>query len=460
MSETLKNPALRDSIVAYYRHLVDGFKAAGTDLCSPQFLAACSSGRVFPYLDDGGDKEAHTPLLAHRTALIAAGFSEEIEDRTRSAVNAFYPHPGDMSLEDTYLEMVADFAGYLLSRCAGLSHEEEAQRLGDLCKKFDDDLYDGDSFALDSFAILRGVKHHGHFQGHLGFWLHHAVPPPLSLGDAHVRDTCLPHIELTKAPRGPLDEPTYLLLLHYDQSVRRAKDAISDAHRLSSDAFRKFVLAIRLITGAPAYCDYYGFRCPGYYSCHNLAVYPTRDETFQWDDSPDLAFPDRLSKLLDCLMPLTFERLGIVDWKINDAFRRADRIDPFERGRVTRKHAEIEQLLDYIQLLEAIVGVEGSYQIAQYTALLMAAHQPSAEAEAKRVFDFIKEMMVLRNHVVHGRLTKVLGTNSEKAIDIYRMKVIVHELAIQFIANLHQAKNLSEFAHELSIRQPISLNRI
>ena len=444
----------------YYRYLVEGLKAEGTDLCSPHFLATCSSGRVFPYLDDGGDKEAHAPLLVHRTALIAAGFAEEIKDRTISAVNAFYPHTGDLSLEDTYLEMVSDFVGYLISRCAGLSDEEETARLEQCCSTFDDDLYRSNSFALDSFAILRGVKHHGHFQGHLGFRLHHAVPPPQSLSNAHVRDTCLPHIELTKAPRGPLDEPTYLLVLHYDQDVMRTKDAIDDAHRRSSDAFRKFVLAIRLITGAPVYCDYYGFRCPGYYSGHNLAVYPTRDETFQWDDSPDLAFPSRLSKLLDCLMPLTFERLGIVDWKINDAFRRADRIDPFERGRVTRKHAEIEQLLDYIQLLEAIVGVEGSYQIAQYTALLVAAHQPSAETETRRVFDFIKEMMTLRNHVVHGRLTKVLNTDHEKAIDIYRMKVIVHELAIQFIANLHQAKNLSEFAHELSIRQPTTLNRI
>jgi hypothetical protein len=460
MSPIFHNPALCAAIVAYYRYLVDGFNAERTDLCSPHFLAACSSGRFFPYLDDGGDRKAHAPLLAHRTALIAAGFSNEFNDRTRGAVNAFYPQPGDLSLEDAYLEMVSDFVGFSLSRCAGLPDDEEAPRLEQLCKKFDDDLYDDDSFALDSFAILRGVRHHGHFQGHLGFWLHHAVPPPLSLTHAHVRDSCLPHMELTKAPRGPVAEPGYLLVLHYEQRVKREKDSIDDAHRTSSDAFRKFVLAIRLITGAPAYCDYYGFRCPAYYSSHNLAVYPTRDETFQWDDSPDLAFPVRLSKLLDCLMPLTFERLGIVDWKINDAFRRADRIDPFERGRVTRKHAEIEQLLDYIQLLEAIVGVEGSCQIAQYTALLFASDQPSAETEMKRVFEFIKEMMTLRNHVVHGRLTRVLGTDSEKAIDIWRMKLIVHELAIQFIANLHQAKNLSEFAHELSIRQPSTLNRI
>ena len=95
----------------------------------------------------------------------------------------------------------------------------------------------------------------------------------------------------------------------------------------------------------------------------------------------------------------------------------------------------IDQLLDYFQILEALVPAMGSEFIALYAAVLFHGIRPQEDAES--VYDFVKRMHTIRNEVMHGRLQSVLTSTKNKLTehDIHRFREIIHALAGAYVMN-------------------------
>jgi hypothetical protein len=95
----------------------------------------------------------------------------------------------------------------------------------------------------------------------------------------------------------------------------------------------------------------------------------------------------------------------------------------------------IDQLLDYFQILEAIVPAMGSEFIALYAAVLL--HAIKSQEDPESAYDFVKRMHTIRNDVMHGRIRTVLTATKNRLTvhDIHRFREIIHALAGAYVMN-------------------------
>jgi hypothetical protein len=171
-----------------------------------------------------------------------------------------------------------------------------------------------------------------------------------------------------------------------------------------------------------------------------------------------------LERLFPSLLVVPTDSIEVIYDKIDDAFRRQqERGAPFDS--VATKPA-IDQLLDYFQALEAVLPIEGSYQIALFTAVLIRAANTGLGFKALEVFDFVRDMHTLRNEVIHGRINNVLSgkakTKKYKITDIRRFRQYVHELAILYLLNPDETGNydLRKVALRLALGDEVELKTL
>jgi hypothetical protein len=254
--------------------------------------------------------------------------------------------------------------------------------------------------------------------------------------------------------------------LGFEEVRKKRKDGLAEAHRRSEEITKKTILALRLITASPVYAEYRGFRALGHYSGGSsgmvLMNYPGEriDRGFGLDSQ---YWAGGVERLFPPLLPAPIESITVIYDKIDDAFRRQQqRGGPFDS--VAAKPA-IDQLLDYFQALEAIIPIEGSYQISLYAAVLLHAAHGARALKAADVFDFMRDMHKLRNEVVHGRIDKVLtgrASTTYGITEIGRFRQYVHELAILYLLNPDDKgrHGLRTAAHRLALGEDVNLKTL
>jgi hypothetical protein len=121
-----------------------------------------------------------------------------------------------------------------------------------------------------------------------------------------------------------------------------------------------------------------------------------------------------------------------------------------------QKLNEIDQLLDYFQILEAIVPVNGSEYISLYAARLLRSPN-SVPNQTFELYRFIKDMYKVRNYIMHGRVDDILSRKSKESqrIDIYKLRHIVYSLACLHIMN----GQLKDAATRLALGETAQLER-
>jgi hypothetical protein len=189
-------------------------------------------------------------------------------------------------------------------------------------------------------------------------------------------------------------------VLQYSKTVAKDGGTLSAAYSLSHDTVAKFLLAARLKTYSTAHSDYRGFRMLGHLSAHsmNLMSYPDdrieRGEGRDLDDTAGMA----IDRLLTKLLPQSLSTFAVLNQKVEDAIRRRRRVRNDDH---LQKLNEIDQLLDYFQILEAIIPVRGSEYISLYAARLLRSPN-SAPNQTFELYRFIKDMYNVRNDIMHG----------------------------------------------------------
>jgi hypothetical protein len=118
-----------------------------------------------------------------------------------------------------------------------------------------------------------------------------------------------------------------------------------------------------------------------------------------------------------------------------------------------QKLSEIDQLLDYFQVLEAIVPAEGSEYISLYAARLL--RNDSVSNQAFELFQFIKDMCKIRNSVMHGRVDEVLSGKLGQRLDIPRFRQVICSLARLHIMN----GPLRDLATKLALGETVQVER-
>jgi hypothetical protein len=186
----------------------------------------------------------------------------------------------------------------------------------------------------------------------------------------------------------------------------------------------------------------------------NLMNYP--DDQIEAGEGRDLveARAIAIDRLLTKLLPQPFSRFSVINQKIEDAMRR--RRTAMINDQEAQKLNQIDQLLDYFQVLEAIVPAEGSQYISLYAARLLQSPN-NASSQAFELFKFIKDMHKIRNSVLHGRVDEVLSgkLKTDYKLDIPRLRQIIYSLACLYIMN----GSLRELATRLALGEQVNLER-
>jgi len=139
-----------------------------------------------------------------------------------------------------------------------------------------------------------------------------------------------------------------------------------------------------------------------------------------------------IDRLLTKILPQPFSKFAVINQKIEDAMRR--RRTAIRNDEWAQKMNQIDQLLDYFQVLEAIVPAEGSQYISLYAARVLTPPN-SAPNQGFELFKFIKDMHTIRNHIIHGRVGDVLSVKTDHKLDIPRFRHIIYSLASLYIMN-------------------------
>jgi len=458
------NPSLYSAVLGAKASIAQQFKTEGADPNSEAFLAR------FPFVfveEINGEGPTADPI---RESLVKAAFSEEFRSRTQEVIDTFYANWSGGTQESYFLNLINDFLNYALPRSLGLPDEDTV--FDDLYRQFEADLFT-DSYTLHVIALLKNAYDHGgHFRPTSGlsfFWAD--SNPHFVLNSSRLRNRAVPFLEIKKSAHpsfGGTDISTShsFFVLEFDETRKKKRDGLAEAHRRSEEITKKTVLALRLLTAAPVYAEYRGFRALGHFSGGGsgmvLRNYPGEriDRGFGSDAQ---SWGHGLERLFPPLLAARIDSIAVVYDKIDDAFRRQQqRGAPFDG--VATKPA-IDQLLDYFQALEAIIPIEGSYQIALYAAVLLHAAHRGLGLKAGEVFDFVKDMHTLRNEVVHGRIDKVLlgrANTTYKIADIGRFRQYVHELAILYLLNPDEKgkQDLRKTAHRLAVGEDVNLRTL
>lgn len=462
-SDFLLNPSLYAAVLDVKASIVQHFKDEGADQNSEAFLDR------FPFVfmeDINGENSSADPI---RASLVKAAFSEEFRSRIKEAIDIFYGNWSGGTPEYYFLNLVNDFLNYALPRCLGLPDEDRV--FEDLYRQFEADLFT-DSYTLCVTALLKNAYDHGgrfHPTNGLSFFWADSSSR-MVVNSLRLRNRVVPFLEIRKSAHpfsGGTDINTShsFFVLEFKEKRKKKKDGLAEAHR-RSEITKKTVLALRLLTNAPVYAEYRGFRALGHYSGGGsgmvLQNYPGEriDKGF---GSDAVSWGYGLERLFPPLLAVRLESIAVVYDKIDDAFRRQQ-----QRGArfdaVATKPA-IDQLLDYFQALEAVIPIEGSYQIALYTAVLLHAAHDRREPKASDIFDFVKDMHTLRNEVIHGRIDNVVlgrARTKYKITDIGRFRQCVHDLAILYVLNPDEKgkHDLRKIAHCLAVGDDVKVKTL
>ncbi len=458
------NPSLYAAVLDARASIVQQFKAEGADPNSEAFLAR------FPFVFVEGINGENPTADPIRGSLVRAAFSGEFRSRTEEVIDIFYANHAGGTPEYYFLDLIDDFLNYALPRSFGLPDEDAL--FNDLYRRFETDLFT-DSYTLIVMALLKNAYDHGgHFHPTSGLSFYWADSDPrLVLNSSRLRNRAVSFLEIRKSAHplfGGTDISTShsFFMMMFEETRKKKRGGLAAAYRRSEEITKKTILGLRLLTSAPVYAEYRGFRALGHYSGggSGMALMNYSGERIDRGFGSDAqSWGHGLERLFPPLLAAPADSIAVVYDKIDYAFRRQQqRGTPFDG--VATKPA-IDQLLDYFQALEAIIPVEGSYQIALSAAVLLGATHKGRGLKAGDIFDFVKDMHTLRNEVIHGRIDNVLlgrARTKYKITDIGRFRQYVHELAILYLLNPDEKgkQDLRKTAHRLAVGEDVNLRTL
>jgi hypothetical protein len=446
------NPALYKAIKDLYKETVHHFEASGEDLNSQKFLGAFPRSFIGTF--------SHSPEDERKAqTVLEAAFSAEFRTRTEEALTAYYSDHAGGTPKTYFCDLVDDFLNYAIPRTAGIANSEAL--FDQYYASFDRSLY-SESFPLTVIAVLENASDHSGSVRHVSgvsfhWWSGPSVCPPVNT--EYVRNRVVPYLELVKNahPIGmgrEIEDKNHFFVMQYTEERRKSHDAISQAYTRSEEITKKVVFAIRLLTSAAAYADYRGFRMPGHMSGYAFIVMNYPDELIDCSNGGDLgACAVFFERLIPALLDCPYNRIAVLDHKIEDAMRRARRVT--FRDSQAKLKADIDMLLDFLQALEAIIPERGSYTIALHASVLLRACRPKASGlRVVETFEFLRDMYKIRNAVMHGDLGEVLEgrVKTKYKLEINQLRRYVHDLAILHILN----DDLARMAHLLALGERVA----
>jgi len=442
------NQQLYNVVRELCHEIIAEFEADGTDLSSHTFLSQ------FSYLFVTRDH----PERQQR--VLEAALIPEHRQQVEKTIEAAYSDHAGGTFELYLANAVEDFLNYVLPRVVGLPDRDAI--FDEMYEQFDRSLY-SDECVVTIFAILSNVWDNG---GRV------VLPPGYSLRyysnmvndrapDRWTRDRSVPYFEISQSaqPVGPgrsiRNESAYFVFSH-STTLPKNKKFLSAAYALRDEMTRKFVFAVRLLKSSAAFADYRGFRTIGHLGLYRINLMNFPEDFIEGGVSLELQEHDghRLRRMLPKLASEPYGSVAIIDTKIEDALRRKRQGAGIDNQLALR--VAIDQLLDYFQILEAVVPAMGSEFIALYAAILL--HAVNRNEDALTAFEFLKRMHKIRNDVMHGRMDEVLSSKKNKFTvqDVGRFGQIVHALSGAHVMN----GPLREIATKLALGQTITLTSL
>ena len=444
------NPVLYEVVRKLYDELVVEF---GSEDChSANFLSS------FPYsfLNRGFDETDE-----RRKPIVEAALLPQFRTEAEKAIEACYANCSGGDLESYTCDAVEDFLNYIIPRTIALPNAIET--FDRFYREFDSSLYTK-SCLITVNAVIRDLSDHtgGMTVLPTGFrfmWLA-AFPGPMNVPYTRERGVTFLEIRKRGHPIGfgrSLEGDNAFNVLQYVTRLPKRPDILGQAYQLTERIVAHFLLAARIKTYSTAHCDYRGFRILGNLSTHSMLLHNFPDERIERGEHRDVDESSGMAidRLLTKLLPQNPDNFAVINQKLEDAIRRR-RSTMLNQQRGTRLN-EIDQLLDYVQVLEAIVPVMGSESISLYAARLLTRHD-SPPNQGFELYTFIKDMYKIRNAVVHGRVNEILDVNSKLAakLDIPRFRQIIYSLTCLHIMN---GQLRGDLATRLSLGEKIELER-
>jgi hypothetical protein len=453
------NSQLYQVVRELYQEKLDGF--ADQNPNSEKFISS------FPYWFFRDDNKAQEKIA---TSALLPEFRREGE----KAIEAYCSDSHGGNLEFYFSHLVEDFLNYVIPRTAGppdgLKHFEQWYGQLDSC-------IFGNSCHVTVFAVLENACDHAGHGANLfpsGFRLGwYSRMPDASLHQPFARERAVPFLEIQKAVRPigrgrDIKDKNAYFVLEYSALIPKNRESVGAAYRLRDDIGRKFVFALRLAGISTAYSDYRGFRMPGHLAAYSMNCMNFPDEPLERESPSDLddAHYLYIGRLLPKLVHQPFAKVDLIDQKMDDAARRQRRVILGERE--ARLRTAIDKMLDYFQILEAVVPAEGSEYISLYGAVLLkTGGYRGAAMEPFEMFMLLKDMHKIRNAVMHGRIDDVMSgkTSGKFRTDeqsLYTFKQMVHGLAALYVLNgpLRDAATKLALGEEIKIETSFAAPRI
>lgn len=455
------NDAFHNTVRDLYQHEVAILSEGAADVTSQPFLAE------FPYAFIRYRNEEDTDGYYARTreALLTAAFSDEFSERTERAIRLFFEDHSGGSTQSYFFKAVDDFLNFAIPRCIGLPNEIE--QFEKLYSRFEEDLW-SDTFTLQLLSLIEGVADHGlNFRPTAGVSFSWPTASPAPATTPYLRENLVTYLELKKSgsPIGggrSLEAKTNFFLMNFSESVQKTKGAVSIASARSDEITRKVTFLLRVLTSSPVFSDYRGYRIVGHLGSLNLTFMNWPDDYVEdcpWHDMGPYLW--HLERLLPHVLATDLGSVEVIEHKLDDALRR--RRTALINSTLAEKRVAVDRLLDYLQILEAILPAKGSYQIAMNAAILLGGHLGDGGAKTRKVFDEVRKMYGLRNAVMHGRIDQVIGGKKARttaALDIRPLQRNVHDLTVLKLLNPHPSGNLNDLAERLLLRETVVVNRL
>jgi uncharacterized protein YutE (UPF0331/DUF86 family) len=444
------NQQLYDVVREIYDEIIEDFKAAGVDLNGREFLSD------FSYIFISPDSPAR------QSRVIEAAFSPQFRDEAELAIEAAFTDHHGGTTESYLCWAVDDFLNYIIPRIAGLPEQDAV--FNEFYEQFDTSLY-GKQCVITTFSILQNVWDNSlRAVLPIGYSLRYvSKSPTLGVPNRWTRERCVPYFEIARSARPTglgrsiKDEFAYFVFSH-STSLPKNKRLMDAACNLRDDITQKFIFSVRLLKFSSAFSDYRGFRTLGHLSRYRMNLMNFPDDSIKGGVSRELQEHDgfRLRRLLPKLAGERYERIAVLDTKIEDALRRERPV--YDSDMRSALKVAIDQLLDYCQMLEAVVDAKGSENIALYSAVLLSSINKHESSKAPNNYEFIKRMYRVRNEVMHGRVDNIYASNKNKFCpdDVQRFRNIVHALAGAYVMN----GPLRESATKLALGQSVELTSL
>ena len=453
-----RNAALHRSIKELYDNVVRDFKDAGNDFNSHTFLEKFPN---FSYIGMFRHSEEENGAAEQ---IVRAAFASEFEMRTDEALKVYFSNTVGSTREDNFCEMVDDFLNYVIPRTAGLPEADRS--FDEQYDAFEQSLY-SDSFPFTVCSLLKNTSDHaGSARDTSGVKLtyYSPLPPKAVINVAPLRHRVVSYYEIMEAAHlrqgGNPPELPFILVMEFTEKVKKNEKTMKRIYERVEEITNKVVFALRLVTHGAVYSHYRGRRIPGGMTGHRFFMMDYPDEVIEYSHQSGSLDPgggELLRRLMPEALACPYDRIAVVDHKIEDALRRMQRTT-IRHDRETQLTGEIDILLDYMQALESMVPASGSYNISLHASVLLKASKPRASINASEIFDFLRKMYAIRNDVMHGKLKKVLDgvANAKSALNTHQLRMYVYDLAMLQVLNA----DLGGLAHKLALGESVQLRTI